>query len=343
MNMIMRFLFIFTGFLAFFGASYGAVPATSKYIKPDTYNYMYPYMNNQMRTDLNPGITPSQSTSPMDVVVKTTQMSAPRRVVSRTPNASNSRRVAPGSNTARSATNMTSRGVVARTNTNRTTMKRTKSPYSNLTGVQSPYRTEPHPTLDRGETPDTTRSDYSYTNRTATNSVLATEQTTETIPSSRCMAEYTKCMDDYCSREETRYNRCYCSAKLSQIDSTYQPAIDELVTKLIKLKYSGTWSDEEFNEYWMDTIGKYYGENSWVNLENALNIDWAGTESRVRGQQSFIIGHDYCIQHLQGCFYMVSNLRDAYRSEIARDCAEYEQSLMTLKSVAETVVESYND
>ena len=78
-------------------------------------------------------------------------------------------------------------------------------------------------------------------------------------------------------------------------------------------------------------------------LDNALNINWAGMESRVRGQNAFATGHEYCVQHLRGCYYMAGNLRDAYRSEIARDCAEYEQSLMTLKSVAETVVESYND
>ncbi|MDW3024125.1 MAG: hypothetical protein R8N50_00330, partial [Alphaproteobacteria bacterium] len=27
------------------------------------YNYMYPYMNNQMRTNLNPGVTPSQNSN----------------------------------------------------------------------------------------------------------------------------------------------------------------------------------------------------------------------------------------------------------------------------------------
>ena len=47
------------------------------------YNYMYPYLNNQMRTDLNPGTTPAQSSNPLSVITKTEKLSAPRRVVAR--------------------------------------------------------------------------------------------------------------------------------------------------------------------------------------------------------------------------------------------------------------------
>lgn len=107
------------------------------------------------------------------------------------------------------------------------------------------------------------------------------------------------------------------------------------------MRATNHWTDAEMNEYWMNTIGKYSGENTWVNLENALDIDWASTESRVRGQTAFVTGHEYCVQHLRGCSYMATNLRDAYRSEIARDCSTYEQSLQRLKTVAESIVESY--
>lgn len=93
----------------------------------------------------------------------------------------------------------------------------------------------------------------------------------------------------------------------------------------------------------MDTIGKYTGDNSWVNLDNALNINWASMESRVRGAQAFATGHEYCVQHLRGCAYIASNLRDAYRSEIARDCASYESGLIKIKNTAESVVEAYSD
>ena len=92
----------------------------------------------------------------------------------------------------------------------------------------------------------------------------------------------------------------------------------------------------------MDTVGKYRSENSWTNIDDALNsIDWADLESRVRGQSAFATGHQFCTQHLSGCYYMANNLRDAYRSEIARDCDAYEQSLQQIKSAAESMVESY--
>ncbi|MBQ7949363.1 MAG: hypothetical protein IJ276_00040 [Alphaproteobacteria bacterium] len=295
------------------GTAFAATRA-SQYIKPDTYNYMYPYMNNQMRVDLNPGITPSQSTNPMDVVVRTEQLSTERRVV---PRARKSTTARAATNTSAKTSNNSNRRVVAR---------RGKNTNANTIATVNRYR-----------------NDASYTNRTSANATGAAQLATQTWTSSRCLADYSACMDNYCERENTAYNRCYCSAKLSQIDSTYQPAIDKLIKQIISLKNTNTWTDAEMNEYWMEKIGNYVGDNSWVNLENALNIDWAGTESRVRGQYAFTTGHDYCMQHLQGCFYMASNLRDAYRSEIARDCGSYEQSLQRIKNAAESIVESYND
>jgi len=49
------------------------------------------------------------------------------------------------------------------------------------------------------------------------------------------------------------------------------------------------------------------------------------------------------VQHLRGCYYMAANMRDAYRSEIARDCAAYESSLQRLQRAIESLVESYNE
>lgn len=147
-------------------------------------------------------------------------------------------------------------------------------------------------------------------------------------------------MNGYCQRENTKYNRCYCSAKLSQIDAEYQTQIDSLIKQILTIQGTNQWSDAEMNEYWMSTIGKYTGDNSWVNLDNALDIDWASLESRVRGQQAFATGHEYCVQHLRGCYYMAANMRDAYRSEIARDCTTYEQALQKLKNAAESIIEA---
>ena len=325
-----RFLRFCILFLIFIQAPYQlvAAPVQSKYIKPDTYNYMYPYMNNQMRTDLNPGVTPNQSTNPMDVVVRTEKLSAPRRVVPRkskttgrsakpiTSTNNNVVRSATGgtvqmrSNNARAATNTQNRRVVARSGVRRSAPQ-----------IRSGVRTDNGRTSPQIATPGT----------------LATER----MSSVQCMAGYTECMDMYCEREQTDYNRCYCSAKLSQIDSTYKSAIDSLITQILTIKNTNNWSDSEMDEYWMATVGKYSNSNSWTNIDNALNINWADTESRVRGQNAFVTGHDYCVQYLRGCSYMATNLRDAYRSQINRDCATYEQSLGRLKNVAESIVEMY--
>ena len=317
------------------------------------YNYMYPYMNNQMRTDLNPGVTPTQNSNLIDTVVKTTPLSGARRVVPRT-----TKTTARSATTSNAASTQNTRRVVARRGNLRGNQTQTV--------LSTPATNRSHPTT--------------YTNRSATTQTVNTA--TERVSSSRCLSDYTECMNQYCERANTAYNRCYCSSKLSQIDSEYQPAIENLITQILSLrtknnwtdtemdeywenifsKYSAhderltdlkqqvqtanptnTWTDAEMDEYWMSSVGDYSGENSWTNLDNALNINWADMDSRVRGQNAYNTGHEYCVQHLQGCYYMAGNLRDAYRSEIARDCAVYEQSLQRLKNAAETVVESYHE
>lgn len=287
------------------------------------YNYMYPYMNNQMRTNLNPGVTTSQSANLIDTVVTTKKLSSDRRVVQRPTIArgattTNIRRNTP-TTPARVATpttptrpQNTNRRVVARSGIRPTATMRTSS-----------------------------RGDTSQTARATANAANFTESDTMRISSVRCMADYTDCMNKYCERKNTKYNRCYCSSKLSQIDSQYQNTIDGLIKQILMLQGTNKWTDAEMNEYWMNTVGQYTGdENSWTNLDSALDIDWAGMESRVRGQTAFTTGHEYCIQHLRGCSYMITNLRDAYRSEIARDCATYEQSLQRLKNIAESIIEA---
>lgn len=291
------------------------------------YNYMYPYMNNQMRTDLNPGTTTPQSLSPINTVVKTTQLGQERKVVPR-----RGRNNTATTTTARSATTgiaapgTATRRVVARRATNSNQMARRGdirgNQMQNVVSNTTSNRTQP-----------------TYSNRSAATAIQTTP--TERISSTRCLADYTECMNNYCERPNSAYNRCYCSSKLSQIDSQYQPAIEQLITSILTIKSANKWTDNEMNKYWMDTVGKYSNENSWTNLDNALNIDWSSMESRVRGQNAFTTGHEYCVQHLRGCYYMAGNLRDAYRSDIARDCAVYEASLQKIKNAAESIVESY--
>ena len=277
------------------------------------YNYMYPYMNNNMRTNLNPGVTPTQNSNLIDTVVKTTQLSTARRVVPRT--SKTTARVS----TASKPSIQNSRRVVARRGNLRGNETQTV--------IQNDSTNRSYPTT--------------YTNRATAPQAITTS--TERVSSTRCLSDYTECMNMYCQRENTKYNRCYCSSRLSQIDSEYQPAIDNLIKQILTIQTANTWTDAEMDEYWMNIVGKYSAENSWTNLDNALNIDWASMESRVRGQNAFATGHEYCVQHLQGCYYMAGNLRDAYRSEIARDCDTYEQSLQKLKNAAESIVESYHE
>ena len=85
----------------------GARAATASPAAAYNYNYMYPYLNNQMRTDLNPGVTPEQGSNPINVITKTEQLSAPRRVVSRT----SARSATTGTTSARAATSGTARAT----------------------------------------------------------------------------------------------------------------------------------------------------------------------------------------------------------------------------------------
>ncbi|MBO4625834.1 MAG: hypothetical protein J5679_00960 [Alphaproteobacteria bacterium] len=275
-----------------------------------TYNYMYPYLNNQMRTTLKPYDATSPSTSPINTVVRTEQLSAPRRVVPRPTTSTNT-------NTARVATGgTTARRVVARPRSYNTTQNNAGAVAGN------PARSA-------------SRNTQSGTTTVNTGTVVTPAQ---------CLADYTECMNNYCERPNTAYNRCYCSAKLAQIDAEYQPQIETLIGQIYLIRQNGTVNDsgEDITQYWEDTIKQYTGDNSWANIDDALNIDWASMESRVRGQNAFVTAHDYCAQHIRGCFYMASNLRDAYRSSIAQDCAAYQNGLERLKNAAESIIQGYN-
>lgn len=337
--------FVFTATF-YYTAAMGATSRASDYVSANTYNNLYPYMNNTMRTNLNPGVNPSQSNAQINVLTRTTPANgtSTRRVVAR------SARNTSGATSARSATissapRASTRSVSARRATNTgTSSARAATPARNNTQNTTRRvvaRSATGTTSAMQSAMRTTRGDGNVS--TVRQSTSTATYTTETDPmsSARCMADYTECMDNYCERANSEYNRCYCSSKLAQIDAMYQPEIDRLIKEILTVQNENYWTDAEMNEYWMETIGKYTGGNSWENLENALNIDWAGTESTVRGQQAFAMGHQYCVQHLQGCSYMQTNMRDAYRSEITRDCAAYETSLQQLKNAAESIVEAY--
>lgn len=335
MSKLLRFLPILCAMCVTCGGTAGAATRASDYVSANTYNNMYPYMNNAMRTGLNPGTTPSQRANQIDVLVRT--------IPTENATSTTARRVVSRSTTAHSATKASTTGAT----TNRRVVARSASRGASVSGGATSTARSSVGTASgrnvrarniRGNGTISRDKTISSAQNTATNSISGSHTD---VTASRCLADYSECMDRYCVRENTAYNRCYCSAKLSQIDAQYQPEIDSLIKKILTMRGTNRWTEAEMNEYWMSVVGKYRGENSWTNLDNALNIDWASLESRARGQNAFVTGHDYCMQHLQGCFYMAANLRDIYRSDIARDCASYEKSLQKLKNAAESIIGTY--
>lgn len=309
-----------------------ACAATRQSIATDTtafnYNYMYPYMNNQMRADLNPGTSVELNANPINTVVRTINVpNSNRRVVARsaaqTSNSATNNTTTTNSTTRTSTTTSvpTNRRVVARS---ASTSANTRIGNSNRKRVVS----------------RSARGDASYLATATANATSTTQSDVEKVSSSRCLADYIECMDGYCAREDTQYNRCYCSSRLSQIDSQYQTDINRLINQILTMQDTKTWTSEEMAEYWASKIEVYTGSDSWSNIDDALNIDWASMESRVRGQQAFATGHTYCAQHLNGCYYMATNMRDVYRSEISRDCDSYESKLQAVKDIAESVLEA---
>ena len=307
------FLLLFVTFIPAMAAKY----TPKRFTNMNTGDGLYPYsLNNRQTPNATSGSSPA--TGGTRKVIKRTNTLA-RAATTGANNSSVARSVVPRSNIGRGITNTNStrnisnRGVVARgaklTNNARTvaTTKRTVTVNSN--------------------------------NDTS-------------LPSAqKCFANYKECMEMYCNREETAYNRCYCSAKLAQIDSKYKETIDKKIQEIIILKNSSFADDPNdpltsVEKYWNDTVSTYTRTNPWLNINDNLakvtsNLNWADTETRVRGQNAFNIGHEYCANYLRSCSYMASNLRNAYKSEIARDCETYEDTLKRINTVADSVIENY--
>lgn len=297
----------------------------SNYISPTAYETMYPYMNSTMKSNLG-----------SDTNAVSARQGA-TSVYTRTRSASNSNIATAAANGTTGKKRVVSRGATssARSATNSGATSSARAAVSNSQSGSS------RRVVARSGTARA-RTDTSYTaNRAVATTINST--TDVSIGATRCLADYTACMNEYCKRENTEYNRCYCSSKLAQIDSKYQDTIQDLIEQIIALKYQGTYTDAEMQEYWEDKIVQYTGSNSWTALDDALDIDWSTTQSRVQGQETFMVGHEYCVQHLQGCYYMASNMRDAYISDISRDCATYESGLNAIKTAAESVIEYYSE
>lgn len=289
---------------------------------------MYPYSLNNRR---NESVTQKKNNVPGIGGGKPMQSVGKRGVVKRPSPA----RSATTTNTANTSTRrVVQRSNVARSGTNNNAVR---NAYTNNRNVVARSGT-------RGNNLRSTNVRATTVRRQATN----TTTTSSPASSQKCFANYKECMEMYCKREDTAYNRCYCSAKLAQIDSKYQNKIDKLIQQIIVLQNTTiqpSSDDEELSsveQYWDDTVGQYTGTNPWVNIDKALAIEWPDTETRFRGQSAFNTGHQYCVAHLRACSYMATNMRDAYKSEIARDCATYESTLQKIQYAAESVIANYD-
>ena len=314
------------------------VMAASNYIPKQFSNTstgegMYPYSLNNRRNEtvntqkrnnvsgIGGGGAPMQSVGKRGVVKRPSPARAATTITNTKTTSTNNRRVVPRSNVARSGTNTNA-------------MRNTYTSNRNVVARSGTRSNGLHSINARSTT----------VRRQATNTT-----TSSNVSSQKCFANYKECMEMYCKREDTAYNRCYCSAKLAQIDSKYQKTIDDKIKQIIELQNTTIKpnpDDEELStvkDYWEETVQQYTGTNPWVDIDKALDIKWPDTETRFRGQNAFNIGHEYCVAHLRACSYMASNMRDAYKSEIARDCATYESTLQKIQYAAESVIANYGE
>lgn len=90
MIIIKKYLVITILSVAMISAVANATTRASNYVSANTYNNLYPYMNNTMRTQLNPGVTPSQSGAQINTLVRTnTSNATTRNVVPRSATSTN--------------------------------------------------------------------------------------------------------------------------------------------------------------------------------------------------------------------------------------------------------------
>jgi len=327
---MMTFAILFT--LSFTCFNNAESATASNYINPATYNTMRPFMNEKMQTSLyssSAESTPDTSSVFARAATGSGNTSVAKLARSGTKSSTNSsassgtRRVV-----ARSGSTSYSSGtkrVVARSGS---TARSAATYSSSARGIQS-----------RTVSARSSRGDISTRSSDTT---IATVSDTS-VSTSQCLADYRSCMDGYCERKNAAYNRCFCSDELANIDNTLRPEVESILQQIIVIKNGGSSStsitDAELEDLWQDTFYEYTGTNDMASLNDALDIDWPDeTDDSLRGQNAFLIGHNYCVQHLQGCFYMVSNLRDSYKSEISRDCTSYKTYLTNLKTAGEAVI-----
>ncbi len=163
--------------------------------------------------------------------------------------------------------------------------------------------------------------------------IVTDDPNASAVSSDRCIADYQKCMDGYCLTETSKYKRCFCSDRLIEIENGVQPSIDGLMEEIVASQIGDSASKDYMSIQEMQADLASLG-----SLENSLKIDWAKASNQLKGQAAYDTANNYCLQHLQGCYYMQSTLKNVYRSEVNKACMTYEAGLKQIEANAKKIL-----
>jgi hypothetical protein len=141
----------------------------SDFVSPYNYNIMYPGMNDAMRTTLNPGTTPVFQGNSVSTLTRTDNTGNRRRVVPR----ASARSATVGQTVARSAAG---------------------APQINQQSAAQPRRVVARRNA-RSATPADGRLNNNIVRLTPLNNTAAAETEPKSVSTTRCLADYTACMD----------------------------------------------------------------------------------------------------------------------------------------------------
>ncbi|MDR2770040.1 MAG: hypothetical protein LBB08_01160 [Rickettsiales bacterium] len=315
---------------------------TNAFFTPQQYNTIEPYLNKTMKQKLKPADAQEYGMTAQQAMVRTISGSGKTPIADYVRPASgeakSARRAAVPSNQASGR-----RRVVARS-----AVKTAAGGSANRARAASAASSGRRRVVPRNRSASRLDGSNSQQHDSTTMAPAPKLPVAGDMSSTQCIANYSECMEGYCHRPDAKYDRCYCSPRLAQIDAEYRPAIDSLVQRITIMQNGGAiddgLSERELEDFWDATFGASGDPNSMANLNSALgSIDWSTTESSVRGQNAFVAGDNFCRQYLAGCFYMAANMKDMYRTSIAKDCKTYETYLQKMKYGAEQIVSTYGD
>ena len=317
------------------------------YMTPTSFNMMEPFMNNTMRERLRPTGT-YRAPNPAASFARAGTGSGITPAASFVPAISGSGRAANNQHQPQAQNTAQPRRVIQRPNSGGQAAT-TQARSAGLPTAAPNAARAAGPATGGGQRQTAPQRQVVPRATTSRGGPISAERTQSTVynPTSsmsieQCLAGYADCMDGYCARPNTAYNRCYCSTRLAQIDGTYRPAINDALRQIVILQSGGNpgaqITDAELETLWGETFAAS-GNNSMANLGATLSgINFSDFESRARGPNAFMAGHEYCMQHLPPCFYAAQNLLGIYRSTIAKDCAAYETQLRRTLTAAEAVL-----